>query len=287
MKKLKEHLSRFIKPIWNDSVGSKLIASSIIYIVIAIIPPLVDGFKKGGKFNEVALLIWNYKVPIWIVFIVFLVLLLIWSFPKNKEAKKTSPLSKMIFSLLDASNADFYHKKVEYKIILQEVLGNKVWIQLEFQQHSINLTNNSYQKPIEFPLFNRRTKLAEGSINGENYNFNGSLNHATNRNYQMECNVLPNESLNVNFSVWIEYDINDSELFQTYRCCEKFIFSYEDRVSIISKKDCFDFYCHSMHDYIGIDGQIKYSPTNKFKGRIALDKGLLPYQGIYFKWNML
>jgi hypothetical protein len=76
-------LKRVIKNIWKDSVGGNLIATVLIAILTLLYNFIVSRYKNIS-FKEVFIDFWTYQIDLWIVLLLILTIIVLYSLTKSK-----------------------------------------------------------------------------------------------------------------------------------------------------------------------------------------------------------
>lgn len=76
-------LKRVIKNVWKDSVGGNLIATVLIAILTLLYNFIVSRYKNIS-FNEVFIDFWTYQIDLWIILLLILMIIVLYSLTKSK-----------------------------------------------------------------------------------------------------------------------------------------------------------------------------------------------------------
>lgn len=76
-------LKRVIKNIWKDSVGGNLIATVLIAVLTLLYNFIVSRYKNIS-FKEVFIDFWTYQIDLWIVLLLILTIIVLYSLTKSK-----------------------------------------------------------------------------------------------------------------------------------------------------------------------------------------------------------
>jgi len=206
--------------------------------------------------------------------------------PVSSKVTNESKLPNKLLSIIDdMQNISLYHKKVEYQLTLVKKENEKLWIRLKIIHITKNSSNVVHERPYNYYLRGKNAENTHAEVNDEKYDFRGSVKSRDNGGYHIFTSILPNDEVKVMFSSLIEYNLNDLEVLLTYKYCERFIFSFCNEVDELTDPEKFAIFFETIHPYKNIETKPKYINNNEVK--IEIDKGLLPYQGIYLNWRIL
>lgn len=263
-----------------DSVKSKPAEFLVMIILIffaGIVTPTLDGEYR----------LYLSLFVIGVISILLYKVIITGSNALNSESSisraQTSESQKLNVLLDEILNSDYYHRLIEYQFVFKRIEGDSIIVNFSFKQVTYNNASFSIHKPVVFPFFDRESSEPQASVNDIPYSFEGRENARNNRGYQIDVTIPPKDEVKVSFNIDLRYSFEDSEICQVYRFTEVLECTLVDEIS--NGEEGFDILLHPMHNYRGTTGQLESDPANRNSKKIKIDKGLLPYQGIYIKWK--
>lgn len=192
-------LKRVIKNVWKDSVGGNLIATVLIAILTLLYNFIVSRYKNVS-FKEVFIDFWTYQIDLWIVLLLVLTIIVLYSLTKSKFKydEETLALDRAFFNqirnwegmvdlVLEIKSHGFSSRSVKF-----EVIQTMISIQEESNKPDFHFFNPVLNK-IKARLlieFENLDSVLTGNIYGNN---NGWLSIPSEWEYSQRERMLKAE----------------------------------------------------------------------------------------------
>lgn len=192
-------LKRVIKNIWKDSVGGNLIATALIAILTLLYNFIVSRYKNIS-FKEVFIDFWTYQIDLWIVLLLILTIVVLYSITKSKFKydEETLALDRAFFNqirnwegmvdlVLEIKSNGFSSRPVKF-----EKIETLISIQEESKKPDFHFFNPVLNKIKDRLLieFENLDSVLTGNIYGDN---NGWLSIPSEWEYSQRERMLKAE----------------------------------------------------------------------------------------------
>jgi hypothetical protein len=192
---------------------------------------------------------------------------------------------QLLTAVDDLGEASFlYQRRMTYQIDLVEDDTKGVWLRIEFTQDLFNAADVAIDKTSSFPIFSKKYRKLEASINDKPYNLYDQPEALARDGPRLSTRIPPGSGQRIRFAAEVKYARTDSELFLTYQLCERFSLRFFDHVSKGQGVEAYEVLPQPLHLKRGVMGQARRTP-DKFGFEIEIDSGLLPYHGVQLQWK--